>query len=206
MKCSTVIALCAASFVAAVPGGGNYGGNSYGMGSPPGGIQVANSGSNTVVDVIVVIWSSGGGNMGTTTVNQPPMATTGATHTVSLTITIPPPPKCSTYREDNNLTNVYRSSLVVQPVLYTHQTQFKRTSAIWSSSSLCRRIILSHNRHSLYLARRWKVVSKKVHTSSIYSINNIAGMDSGFMGNPNNTINPPPQVAMQVTSQGPLCK
>jgi plastocyanin len=32
------------------------------------------------------------------------------------------------------------------------------------------------------------------------------GMDSGFQANPNNTINPPPQVAMQVMVSTPLCK
>lgn len=32
------------------------------------------------------------------------------------------------------------------------------------------------------------------------------GMDSGFQANPNNTINPPPQVAMQVMVDTPLCK
>lgn len=32
------------------------------------------------------------------------------------------------------------------------------------------------------------------------------GMDSGFQANPNNTITPPPQVAMQVMSEKPLCK
>jgi plastocyanin len=32
------------------------------------------------------------------------------------------------------------------------------------------------------------------------------GMDSGFQSNPNNTVNPPPQVAMQVMVSTPLCK
>jgi plastocyanin len=32
------------------------------------------------------------------------------------------------------------------------------------------------------------------------------GMDSGFMANPNNTVVPPPQVAMQVMGEAPLCK
>lgn len=32
------------------------------------------------------------------------------------------------------------------------------------------------------------------------------GMDSGFQPNPNNTVNPPPQVAMQVMVDTPLCK
>lgn len=32
------------------------------------------------------------------------------------------------------------------------------------------------------------------------------GMDSGFMANPNNTVVPPPQVAMQVMGDKPLCK
>lgn len=32
------------------------------------------------------------------------------------------------------------------------------------------------------------------------------GMDSGFMPNPNNTIVPPPMMAMQVTVATPLCK
>lgn len=32
------------------------------------------------------------------------------------------------------------------------------------------------------------------------------GMDSGFMANPNNTIVPPPMMAMQVTVATPLCK
>lgn len=32
------------------------------------------------------------------------------------------------------------------------------------------------------------------------------GMDTGFMANPNNTMSPPPQVAMQVTVDTPLCK
>jgi hypothetical protein len=32
------------------------------------------------------------------------------------------------------------------------------------------------------------------------------GMDSGFMANPNNTVSPPPQVAMQVMVDTPLCK
>lgn len=32
------------------------------------------------------------------------------------------------------------------------------------------------------------------------------GMDSGFMANPNNTVSPPPQVAMQVMADTPLCK
>lgn len=32
------------------------------------------------------------------------------------------------------------------------------------------------------------------------------GMDSGFMPNPNNTVSPPPQVAMQVMVDTPLCK
>lgn len=32
------------------------------------------------------------------------------------------------------------------------------------------------------------------------------GMDSGFQANPNNTISPPPQVAMQVMVSTPLCK
>lgn len=32
------------------------------------------------------------------------------------------------------------------------------------------------------------------------------GMDSGFMANPNNTVSPPPQIAMQVMSDKPLCK
>jgi len=32
------------------------------------------------------------------------------------------------------------------------------------------------------------------------------GMDSGFQSNPNNTVNPPPQVAMQVMVNTPLCK
>lgn len=32
------------------------------------------------------------------------------------------------------------------------------------------------------------------------------GMDSGFQPNPNNTISPPPQVAMQVMVSTPLCK
>jgi hypothetical protein len=32
------------------------------------------------------------------------------------------------------------------------------------------------------------------------------GMDSGFMANPNNTVVPPPQVAMQVMVDTPLCK
>lgn len=32
------------------------------------------------------------------------------------------------------------------------------------------------------------------------------GMDSGFQPNPNNTVNPPPQVAMQVMVATPLCK
>lgn len=31
------------------------------------------------------------------------------------------------------------------------------------------------------------------------------GMDSGFMPNPNNTVSPPPQVAMQVMVDTPLC-
>jgi plastocyanin len=33
-----------------------------------------------------------------------------------------------------------------------------------------------------------------------------AGMDSGFMPNPNDTIVPPPMMAMQVTVATPLCK
>ena len=32
------------------------------------------------------------------------------------------------------------------------------------------------------------------------------GMDTGFMANPNNTVSPPPQVAMQVMTDKPLCK
>lgn len=32
------------------------------------------------------------------------------------------------------------------------------------------------------------------------------GMDSGFLANPNNTVSPPPQVAMQVMTDKPLCK
>lgn len=32
------------------------------------------------------------------------------------------------------------------------------------------------------------------------------GMDSGFQPNPNNTVSPPPQVAMQVMVDTPLCK
>jgi plastocyanin len=32
------------------------------------------------------------------------------------------------------------------------------------------------------------------------------GMDSGYQANPNNTVNPPPQVAMQVMVGTPLCK
>jgi len=32
------------------------------------------------------------------------------------------------------------------------------------------------------------------------------GMDSGFMPNPNNTIVPAPQMAMQVTTTKPICK
>lgn len=32
------------------------------------------------------------------------------------------------------------------------------------------------------------------------------GMDTGFVANPNNTVSPPPQVAMQVTVNTPLCK
>jgi plastocyanin len=32
------------------------------------------------------------------------------------------------------------------------------------------------------------------------------GMDSGFMPNINSTVNPPPQMAMQVTVATPLCK
>lgn len=32
------------------------------------------------------------------------------------------------------------------------------------------------------------------------------GMDSGFVPNVNNTVSPPPQVAMQVTVATPLCK
>lgn len=32
------------------------------------------------------------------------------------------------------------------------------------------------------------------------------GMDSGFQANPNNTVSPPPQVAMQVMTDKPLCK
>lgn len=32
------------------------------------------------------------------------------------------------------------------------------------------------------------------------------GMDSGFQANPDNTVNPPPQVAMQVMVDTPLCK
>lgn len=32
------------------------------------------------------------------------------------------------------------------------------------------------------------------------------GMDSGFQPNPNNSVNPPPQVAMQVMVDTPLCK
>jgi hypothetical protein len=32
------------------------------------------------------------------------------------------------------------------------------------------------------------------------------GMDSGFMSNPNNTVSPPPQMAMQVTVTTPICK
>lgn len=32
------------------------------------------------------------------------------------------------------------------------------------------------------------------------------GMDTGFMANPNNTVSPPPQVAMQVMVSKPLCK
>ena len=31
------------------------------------------------------------------------------------------------------------------------------------------------------------------------------GLDSGFMANPNNTIVPAPQMAMQVTTDKPLC-
>ena len=32
------------------------------------------------------------------------------------------------------------------------------------------------------------------------------GMDSGFQPNPNNSVNPPPQVAMQVMVDTPLCE
>ncbi|KAJ3950676.1 uncharacterized protein N0V96_001827 [Colletotrichum fioriniae] len=32
------------------------------------------------------------------------------------------------------------------------------------------------------------------------------GMNSGFMANPNNSVSPPPQVAMQVMVSEPLCK
>lgn len=32
------------------------------------------------------------------------------------------------------------------------------------------------------------------------------GMDTGFQANPDNSINPPPQVAMQVMVETPLCK
>jgi hypothetical protein len=32
------------------------------------------------------------------------------------------------------------------------------------------------------------------------------GLDSGFMANPNNTVVPPPQMAMQVTTDKPLCE
>jgi plastocyanin len=32
------------------------------------------------------------------------------------------------------------------------------------------------------------------------------GMDSGFMANINNTVNPPPMMAMQVTVATPICK
>ena len=32
------------------------------------------------------------------------------------------------------------------------------------------------------------------------------GMDTGFQPNPDNSINPPPQVAMQVMVETPLCK
>lgn len=31
------------------------------------------------------------------------------------------------------------------------------------------------------------------------------GMDSGFIANPNNTVVPAPQMAMQVTTDKPLC-
>ena len=32
------------------------------------------------------------------------------------------------------------------------------------------------------------------------------GQDSGFMSNVNNTVSPPPQMAMQVTVATPICK
>ena len=32
------------------------------------------------------------------------------------------------------------------------------------------------------------------------------GIDSMFMPNPNNTVNPPPTMMVQVTSAGPMCK
>jgi plastocyanin len=147
---------------------------------------------------VILIWVNGGGGAATTTIN--------AQQTVTQTVTVnggseataaAPPPG-----ETASTTVAAGSSTVVSGATTTH------TVTVGGPKGL------AYEPNTIEAAVGYMVIFtflSQNHTATQSAFTTpckllAGGMDSGFQPNPNNSVNPPPQVAMQVMVSTPLCK
>lgn len=126
---------------------------------------------------VIILWVNGGNGAATTTVNQPPPAAAAAT--ASAAAAVAPAAAAATHQVmvGGNAGLVYTPSEIQAAVGDMVIFTFMSTN---------------------------HTVTQSGFTTPCVAM--AGGMDSGFQPNPNNTINPPPQVAMQVMVDTPLCK
>ena len=130
---------------------------------------------------ITIISSNKGGSSETTMVGKPTMAV-GMTHQVCSDLTI-------------NLITVFMANCMIQV------TVGGRAGLVYSPNSIQAAIgdMVQFNFES----------ANHTLTQSTFPLPCVAmasGADSGFMPNPNNTVNPPPSFMVQVTTMSPMCK
>jgi plastocyanin len=136
--------------------------------------------TDTVIEEVIILWVNPGNGAATTTIN----ANAGAGVTATA------------------VQNGQTASAVAPPgAAQTHNVTVGGTSLAYSPDTI--EAAVGDTVIFTFLSQN-HTVTQSAFATPCEKLD--GGMDSGFQPNPNNTVNPPPKVAMQVMSSGPLCK
>lgn len=126
---------------------------------------------------VIILWVNGGNGAATTTVNPPGGAVAGAAATAS-------------------------AAAVAPAAAVTHQVMVGGNAGLAYTPSEIKAAVGDMVVFT-FMSTNHTVTQSGFATPCVAMA---GGMDSGFQANVNNTVNPPPQVAMQVMVDTPLCK
>ncbi len=167
---------------------------------------------------IVVIWVNGGGGVPTTTINAQAGATAAAQGISPLGGQVPPQAESSAVAAAG--TPPAAGSSVSAGSVSAGSVSAGSSVSSAAGAVTTHRVTVGGEKGLIYEPATIEANVNDMVIFTFLSANHTAtqsafttpcerlsgGMDTGFQPNPNNTVNPPPQVAMQVMVSTPLCK